>query len=220
MNDKKDFATSDLTGGTLNALVKNIMRQLGVDDPIEAVRLVNSGECVVSRPACRFRDRDGVIYFTVTSDGTTGEEWIARLEKNNFQVGNYAKSLLRSADFKPTGGVTTEIAVLKGMLFNDSDRITKKIRAAADSRQLTKPNAEVACLIREMFPDKELEAMGLVYIVTMHEPIKNSGGGLGLLGVDRGGDGRWLYTYYDNPSYRWDQTVGFAFVVSQVSPQC
>ncbi|PIZ09987.1 hypothetical protein COY54_01900, partial [Candidatus Falkowbacteria bacterium CG_4_10_14_0_8_um_filter_41_36] len=70
MNDKKDFATSDLTGGTLNALVKNIMRQLGVDDPIEAVRLVNSGECVVSRPACRFRERDGVIYFTVTSDGT------------------------------------------------------------------------------------------------------------------------------------------------------
>jgi len=220
MNDKKDFATSDLTGGTLNALVKNIMRQLGVDDPIEAVRLVNSGECVVSRPACRFRERDGVIYFTVTSDGTTGEEWIARLKKNNFQVGNYAKSLLRSAGFKPTGGVTTEIAVLKGMLFNDSDRITKKIRAAADSRQLTKPNVEVACLIREMFSDKELEAMGLVYIITMHEPIKDSDGGLSLLGVCRGGDGQWLVACCGNPGSRWDQTDGFAFVVSQVSPQC
>ena len=193
------------------------MSQIGIDDPIEAVRLINSGEYVVSKPACRFRERDGVIYFTVTSDGTTGEEWIKRLEKKGFRVGDYAKSILCSEDFKPTNGVITEIAVLKGMLFNDSDRVTKKIRAEADSRQLTKPNAEVACLIREMFTDKEIEAMGLVYILTMHEPIKDSGGDLGLLGVCRGGDGRWLGACCGSPGFRWFLVGGFAFVVSQVS---
>jgi len=217
MSDKKDFIISDLTGGVLNALVKNIMRQLGVDDPIEAVRLINSGECVISRPALRFREQDGVIYFTVTSDGTTGEEWIKRLEKKGFRVGDYAKQLLRSDDFKPTKGVATEIAVLKGMLFNDSDRVTKNIRNEADKRQLAKPNPEVACLIREMFTDKEIEAMGLVYIVTMHEPIKDSDGDLHVLSVHRRDNGQWLNTYYDDPGGQWGQAGGFAFVVSQVS---
>jgi len=68
-----------------------------------------------------WREQDGVIYFTVTSDDTTGEEWIIRLEKKGYRVSNYAKSILRSDGFKPTKGVVTEIAVLKGILFSDSD---------------------------------------------------------------------------------------------------
>jgi len=164
-----------------------------------------------------WREQDGVIYFTVTSDDTTGEEWIIRLEKKGYRVSNYAKSILRSDGFKPTKGVVTEIAVLKGILFSDSDWVTKNIRNEADSRQLTKPNAEVACLIREMFMDKEIEAMGLTWITVMHELIKDSGGALDLLDVDRGGDGQWLNACYDDPSSQWDRADGFAFVVSQVS---
>ena len=132
------------------------------------------GDLSVSEPARSWREEDGVIYFSVTSDGTSGEDWITRLESKGFHVGDYAKQVLRSPDFKPTNGVTTEVAVLKGMLFEDNDRITKKIRAEADKRKLLKPNAELACLIREKFTDKEIEAMGLWYIVAMHEPINDS----------------------------------------------
>ncbi|PIT94272.1 hypothetical protein COT98_04650 [Candidatus Falkowbacteria bacterium CG10_big_fil_rev_8_21_14_0_10_39_9] len=192
------------------------MSQIGINDPAEAVRLINSGECIIYKPACRWREKDGVIYFTVTSDGTTGEEWIKLLEKKNFCVGDYAKQILRSDDFKPTTGATTEIAVLKGVLFNDNDRIAKNIRDEAHRRQLIKPNAEVACLIREMFTDKEIEAMGLFWIVAMHEPIKDFGGDLLLLSVDRCGHGQWLNTYYDNSDNQWNQARGFAFVVSQL----
>ncbi|MCR4322763.1 MAG: hypothetical protein NUV61_01615 [Candidatus Azambacteria bacterium] len=181
-------------------------------------------ELSVSEPIRSWREEDGVIYFSVTSDGTTGEDWIGRLEGNGFRVGDYAKQVLCSPDFKPTNGVT-EIAVLRGMLFADNERITKKIRAYAeafktpDKRKLSKPNAEIACLVREKFTDKEIEEMGLWYIVAMHEPLSDSDGDPDLLGASRYGGGRWLDACYDRPDSRWRRDGGFAFAVSQVSSQ-
>ncbi|MFA5994548.1 MAG: hypothetical protein WC823_06345 [Parcubacteria group bacterium] len=182
----------------------------------EGVARFLRGELTVSEPIRKWREQDGVIYFTLpTTDGTTGEGWIGRLESKGFRIRDYTKSILRSKDFVPTNGVTTEIAVLKGMLFEDSNRTTKKIRAEADKRKFTTPNAEVACLIREMFTDKELEAMGLWWIVAMHEPIKDSVGGPVLLYADRHDDGLRLYAYFDLPDYKWYRDGGFAFVVVQ-----
>lgn len=208
-----EFASAGYTAGQLNAIVKLLKKQAGEDGPERFLR----GELTVSEPARSWREQDGVIYFSVTSDGTTGEEWIRRLEEKGFCLSNYAKSVLRSPDFKPTSGVTTEIAVLKCMLFEDNDRTTKKIRAEADRRNLTKPNAEVACLIREKFTDQEIEAMGLWWVVAMHEPIKDSDGAPDLLGADRCVGGRWLDAYCGRPAYGWTRGLGFAFVVSQVS---
>lgn len=211
------FVISEVFPGRLNALVKNLMKQMGISDPNEAVRRINSGEWVVSEPTRRWRKQNGVIYFSVTSDGTTGPQWIERLEKKGFQIVDRAKSVLRSSDFKPTNGVTTEIAVLKGTLFADNERITKKIRAEADKRKFENPNAEVACLIRENFSDEEIETMDLRWIIVMHEPIKDSGGGPGLLGAYRGGDGRWLSAYCGRLDFGWDRgDSGFAFAVAQV----
>ncbi len=212
MSTSTEFASAGLTAGQLNAIVKKLG---GHDGALKFLR----GETTVAEPQRTWREQDGVIYFSVTSDGTTGEEWIKRLEKKGFRVGDYAKSVLRSKDFKPTSGVTTEIAVLKGMLFEDNDRITHKIRTFAAEGKLEAPNAEVACLIRENFSDEEIEAMGLVWIVAMHEPIKDSVGVPDLLRADRNGDGRWLSSYYGKPGRRWDRDCGFAFAVAQVSSQ-
>ena len=214
---KSEFLISGIETGKLNALVKNIMAQTGITEPEEAVRMVNAGEVQISVIKPRWTEKDGVIRFSVTSDGTTGEEWIPRLEGKSFRVGDYAKSVLRSKDFKPTNGIIYEIAVLKGELFNDSDRITKTIRKEAKNRKLFAPNAEVACLIREKFSDKELEVMGLYWIVVMHEPIKDSDGDPFLLYANRYGHGSWLSTSFGIPDDKWDRGSGFAFVVSQVS---
>jgi hypothetical protein len=186
---------------------------------LKGVRDLLYGKAEITYPGRAWREQDGVIRSSVTSDGTTGPDWIVRLEKKGYRLSDYAKSLLRSKDFQPTNGVTTEIAVLKGMLFSDSDRITKKIRADADKRNLAKPNAEVACLIREKLSDEELEAMGLYWIVVMHEPIKDSDGDPNLLNSNRDDDGQWLYAYYDEPDGRFNRENGFAFAVSQVSSQ-
>jgi len=164
----------------------------------------------------KYREENGVIYFSVISDGTTGPQWIERLAKKGFRVADCAKQLLLSDDFKATNNVITEIAVLNGMLFEDKNRLTKNIRIEADKRNLSKPNAEVSCLIREMFTDKELEAMGLWYIAIMHEPIKDSDGDPRLLYVDRNFGGSSLNTCYDKPDYPWDRECGVAFVARQV----
>lgn len=201
------YAKLDL--GTIEAVVNKL-------GGMEGVQRFLRGELTVSELVRSWREQDGVIYFTVTSDGTTGPRWIERLEKQGFRISNWAKSVLNSSDFLPTSGITTEIAVLKGLLWSDNQRITKNIRAEADNRKLTKPNAEVACLIREKFTDKEIETMGLVWIVAMHEPIRDSGGDPDLLDARRDGDGRWLGAACDGPGRRWRRGDGFAFVASQV----
>lgn len=209
MGKKPEFALADLTVGQLNAVVKKLGGYEG------ALRFLR-GEIVVLKPTRAWREQDGVIYIEVTSDGTTGEAWIPRLEEKGNRVSDYAKSVLRSPDFHPTKGVTYRVAVLKGLLFTEQDRITKLIRAEAANRKFVTPNAEVACLIREKFTDKELEAMGLVWVVVMHEPIKDSDGGPFLLDVGRYDSGRWLSTYYGCPGVSWRRNDGFAFLASQV----
>lgn len=170
-------------------------------------------ECELNR---RWREQDGVIYFSVTSDGKTGEEWIKHFESNGFQCLEYTKSVLRSNVFKPTSGVTTKVAVLKGTLFGDSNRITKKIRVEATKRKLLKPNAETACLIREKFSDQEFEDMGTLEIVVMHDSINDSDGRPVLLGVN-GIDHR-LAGYCTDSDLSYYHGTGFAFAVSQVRP--
>lgn len=165
----------------------------------------------------KWREEDGVIYFSVTSDGTTGEDWISRLESKGFSVGDHAKQVLRSPDFKPTKGVTTEVAVLKGVLFGNNDRSTKNVRTEADKRKLGKPEAELACLIRDKFTDKEIEVMGLWYIVAMHEPVNNFTGDSYLLIANRFGDGCGFDVYYSKPDHEWGRDSGFAFVVPPTS---
>jgi hypothetical protein len=212
-----DFLISGITGGQLNALVKNIMKQIGVSDPIEAIRLVNSGEWIICKPIRRWREQDGVVYFTLPpTDGTTGEEWITRLESKGFRIEDHVKSILRSKDFVPTNGVTNEIAVLRGMLFNDNNRATKDIRAKAGRRKFMTPNAEVACLIREMFTDKEIESMGFWWIVAMHKPIKDSVGDPRLISASRDdGSRRRLRAFSCKSGIEWNRLSGFAFVVAQ-----
>ncbi|MDP2704519.1 MAG: hypothetical protein Q8P01_04910 [bacterium] len=196
--------------------VEAVWNKLGGEEGVD--RFLRD-ELSVSSPSRSWREEDGVIYFGVTSDGTTGEDWITRLESKVFCVSDYAKQVLRSPDFTPTSGVTTEVAVLKGMLFEDNDRITKKIRTDADKRKLVKPNVELACLTREKFTNEEIEAMGLWYIVAMHEPINDPGGDPLLLRANRHGDGRWLGACGGRPDVGWRRGIGFAFAVSQVSPQ-
>lgn len=132
---------------------------------------------------------------------------------------NYAKSILRSKDFEVTSDITYEISVLKGELFSDNERTTKNIRVEADKRKFSTPNAEVACLVREKFSDKEIEDMGLYWIVTMHQPIEDSDGDPVLLSAYRNDSGSWLDASGGRSGYRWSRSGGgFSFVVSQVGP--
>ena len=105
------------------------MHQTGEADPNEAVRLDILGRmgCFKTDPfVARGRRRH---LLSVTSDGTTGEDWITRLSSKGFPRGDYAKQVLRSPDFKPTQRRDDRSRRPQGRLFEDNDRITKKVRA-------------------------------------------------------------------------------------------
>lgn len=203
----KEFAAADITLGQMNAIIKKLG---GKDGALKLLR----GELLVSGPFCSWREEDGVVYFSVTSDGTTGPQWVTRLRKKGW-VNENARSVLCSKDFKPTCGVTTEVAVLKGKLFKDRQRITKNIRKVAEERKLVIPNAEIACLIREKFTDEEIKAMGLTWIVAMHDPIKDSNDDPLLLEVSRVGVGSSLDASCEKFLVHCE--TGYAFAVSQIS---
>jgi hypothetical protein len=193
--------------------IDEMLATLNVIGSRERCRQLRAGELVISEPIRRWREEDGVIYFSVTSDGTTGAEWIERLEKKGYCVRHSARYVLCSEDFKPTNGITTQLAVLKGKLFNDREdrkRLTSNIRAEAERRKLETPNAEVACLIRDMFTDKEIEEMGISWIITMHEPIN-----LSILGMHSSNGKLLLDAFSSNPESYWDGSGVFAFSVSQ-----
>jgi hypothetical protein len=190
--------------------VEAIFNKLG---GVEGARRFLRDELTLSEVVRSYREEDGIIRFKVTSDGTSGASWIERLEQGGYNVGDYAKQVLLSPDFKPTSGVTTEIVVMKGSLFSNNERITRNIRAEATKRKYVAPNPEVACLIRVMFTDKEIEDMGLWGIIAMHEPIKGSGGDPRLLCARRDGEGRWLHACRGRPADGWGGGRGFAFAV-------
>lgn len=169
----------------------------------------------VTQPERKWTEKDGVITFTVTSDGTTGLMWIERLKKGGFSLGGSEKALLKK--MITTYGVTTEITVLKGELFedelfSDNDRTTANIIVEAKRRGLTRLFAETACLIREKFTDEELAAMGLNAIIVMHCPIIDDFFDYfpKLLGVYSYNDSPTLNVFHDNPC-RWFRDYGFAF---------
>ena len=94
-----EFASSSYSAGQLNAMVKLLKKQGGPDGPERFLR----GEIKVSKPIRDWREQDGIIYFNVTSDGTTGNEWIERFEKRGFQIEDRARSILllgRLQDYK------------------------------------------------------------------------------------------------------------------------
>jgi len=190
--------------------VEAVFNKLG---GVEGARRFLRDELTLSRVVRSYREEDGIIRFKVTSDGTSGASWIERLEQGGYNVSNYAKQVLLSPDFNPTSGVTTEIVVMKGSLFSNSERIIRNIRAEATKRKYVAPNPEVACLIRVMFTDKEIEDMGLWGIVAMHEPIKDFDGDPDLLYASRHGEDRCLDTYSGDPDGGLPGDDGLAFAV-------
>lgn len=169
---------------------------------------------VAQSPAPAWREENGVIRFSVTSDGTTGSQWIERLRGAGFRVNKHVQYALTSKDFIPTSGVTYEVGVLKGTIFDAYERDTPNIRAEAQKRGLTTPNMEVACLIRGNFRDEDIKVMGLGWIAIMHEPIKDPVRDPMLLAVNRRlYDGRWLDAFHERGSGPWAHSDGgFAFV--------
>lgn len=215
MDARDRHVIDDVEVGRLNALVKNVMAAMEIADHHEAIRRVNAGEWVVVEWEPRWREEEEVIYLTVTSDGTTGPDWINRFADRKRGVSGYARMILDSPCFVTTSGVTSEIAILKSSLFGKAGPTNYDARAEGDRRNQRAPTPEIACLLRYGFTDYEMGRMGLSRIVVMHEPLMARVNDPRVLLV--------LETFDRNESliacpgreeYQWGRDTGFAFEVA------
>lgn len=126
-------------------------------------------------------DGSGNVYFTVTSNGMTPEQWEQHFECRGQPISNSTRDILPYINDAPTKGVIYNIVIRSGRTIDDYSRITKRIRKAAEKCGWQKPHWEVAFLILDTLTEEQLKKMGLLYIVTMHEPIKSPDGNPCLL---------------------------------------
>jgi hypothetical protein len=205
------------TGKFIASVVESLPKELDenlmqgwIENPKGLQKVLREALCPPAEEKKWF-EKDGMIYFTVTSNGKSGKEWIEHFEFRRIKMNDRTRRILLKikASKKST---TFQIVVIKGKL----NRITLNIRTEADKRKFEKPNAEVACLIRDMFTDGEINMMGLMWIATMHEPIKDSDGDPIILGTGCYDSDSWLLANLDEPGSEWHREGGFAFVASQV----
>ena len=210
-----DLKQSDIINLYLPALAAGIKK--GSIPPLGAFRSVCEGRANPKSLEQKWTEEKEVIYFTLPStDGTDAEGWITRLELQGFKPMGDAKGVLLAGELKPTTGVVYPVAVIRGTAITDEDRITHKIQAEGANRKWKDLPLEAVCLIREMFSDKDLKAMGLYWIVGMTSKPVQFRGGPRFLGADRDGGGSGLDAGWAGPDGGWNAAGGFAFRVPQV----
>lgn len=213
MKKEKDkaFLISSIKAGQLNAMVKNIMNQCEVKDPEEAVRMINSGELVVApkvvTPKNDWFEKDGLIYLTLKSDGTTGEEWYSRLKKKGYHIGLNDYKVLRSKNFKPTSGNDYSIVILKGTAIQKKGISVSDVREEGKRRQLVEPNLEVICLLRDRLTCGDISEMGLCSVIIMNAPVKNEDGIKSIFAIGP----CYLNSSPEETDVLWGSDFGFAF---------
>lgn len=155
---------------------------------------------------------NGVLYITSLppSPGLTGPEWINRLMLKDFRLTEDATSLLLSKDFRPTTGVSYNLAILPATFFSDDRRRTRFIREEGQDRRWKELNPEAICILREYFSDDDLLALGFQWIVGIHAPIE-FGFDQHLLATERLGAGRWLNAPCARPGTGWRPYGAFAW---------
>lgn len=152
----------------------------------------------------------------LTASGRTGKQWVKHLEKNKYRINSYAKDLILSDEFaaaRAEKGTEYEIAVVPGKDMYENSATTASIKEKAATKGWTLPTPEIALLMREALSDEEIEALGVWYVATLHDPTKDAVGDPSVLCSDRLVGGRGVDACWDRPGGRWDTRGAFAFVV-------
>lgn len=145
------------------------------------------------------------------SKGLSGEEYINHLEKKGYNISSWAKDISKQV-VKTKKGTEYEVVVMKQEEFGKDYITIQEVRDEAKKRGLITPPAEVAYLLRENLSNEDIEAMGLWWIITMHEPIIGSDSYSDLLGVNHGVGGRWVFACGGGPTRGWGREDGFGFL--------
>lgn len=190
---------------------------------LEYLKAVGRGENpfpvnVVSVPGtATWESKGDLIYITLPpSEGVTGPQWIQYFDEQDINLSDDAETLLQSKAFQPTAlGFIHKIVALRATFWKkDSERTTKAIQSEGVLRKWLETHPEAVCILRKCFSDKQLEKLGLLWIVGIHKPI-GFDGYLRFLFAVRSSDGRWLDADSANPDAEWGDLGAFFWSLSQ-----
>lgn len=166
----------------------------------------------------KWQKENNAIYFSVQSDGTTGPKWIDRLREQGKGVTENAKALLMSRKFKATKNIKKDLVIL---FFDDIDCKNSNIYeyryiyANKSRHKLERADAETACLIRELFSDKEIKKMGFSLIIVPHDKIRDKTNERVTFQISSSGFGNWLDVHRTDSNNGYYNSFGFVFVLAK-----
>lgn len=167
-------------------------------------------------------NKHGHAIITFTGNEFTGKQEIKRLEDAGYHLSDYAKQCFLSTandcydgNHRLLEGKSYTLALVPDKeIVSQSDRTTIALRKLGEKYGYGKPLAGHVPRIREVLSDEQMKELGIRYVVSLHEPIKNSDGRPLVLRAHRGDDGQWVGACWDRPGRRWSDHGAFAFPVS------
>ncbi|NCU28048.1 MAG: hypothetical protein EOM85_00005 [Candidatus Moranbacteria bacterium] len=199
---KKDFAIAELTIGKLNSLVKKIMAQTGTDDPIEAVRLINSGEWFLTKSTWNRNKTDNSVELSIVSNGLTGSESIKQLldigytfydesgEQQPWQS-ILAKEFILAENFEENKNKVYNLVIL----FFNKNVWLPDVKRIASEKGLKEANPEIVTLLPKVISEKDFRSWNVNHLVVLNESF--------LIG------GNQMYLVLTNNDLKADSDYGF-----------
>lgn len=135
------------------------------------------------------------------------------LKKQGKYFSPWAQEIISKISF--TEGISYEVAIITASEMGNEYFTTKEIRDEALKRGYITPPAELALLLREKLSDEEIKTMNISWLVTLHEPIKDSDGDPRVLG-SRVDDRFCVLACRGSAGRGWYRGHGFAFLAPQV----
>jgi len=156
-----------------------------------------------------------VIYFSATTEGWDAETWLrlfaSRREKEDGDV-----SLLNSADFVPSNGVTRRLAVIPTSMFVPGTCTIEVVMALAKKLNLGRTTIEDSCLFSHTIGLDNMVLLGMQWVIGMHDPAK--GLALPIRFLNHRNYGSYDMTVKVNdPQYIWPSNGGFLFAKEPVA---
>jgi hypothetical protein len=157
----------------------------------------------------KYYQKDGIIHFDTSTEGTEGEDWIPRLECCGLELTNAALLWLHSPEFTATSGVTSRGIIIPGRFFPKGERTSKHFDEKAQSLGFWEINAELSCLTRYKFSvPEELQVMGLEWIHSTEGGYFRS---QSLLNMIRGPDGQRFPERARESDFQWEEEDGLVY---------
>lgn len=138
----------------------------------------------------------------------TATEELHRLIEMGFRISEEAEFLLKQAYASYQEGRALVSIICNAQSMHDVMKTMERLH-------LGDCPVALACIMREIAFDYQLNDFGLEMLVVMHQPVPDSTGSLCQLALCRSsGDGYgWLDVYYARPDGSVEPKVGFAFFV-------